>query len=161
MQAAIQKLQAMKNASKDELLTAMLGEIERVMESKISYFATMNDDEDMLTMTGWSKSAMDACSSIDKPIVYLLEETGLWGDAVRERNIVITNDYAGSKKPTKKGYPEGHVKVIRHMNVPVTVNGKIVAVAGVGNKSTDYTEKDGKTLIAIMDEAWKIIKPKL
>ena len=129
--------------------------------SAVKLLNCMNDDEDILTMIGWSKTAMDACSSIDKPIVYLLEETGLWGDAVRERQPVITNDYKNLQKPTKKGYPEGHVNVIRHMNIPVFQGDKIVAVCGVGNKEAEYTQSDGEMLIAFMDSVYPVLKPKL
>ncbi|MBN1881722.1 MAG: GAF domain-containing protein [Deltaproteobacteria bacterium] len=132
-----------------------------ITTSLIAYFATMNASENVLTMVGWSDAAMGNCAMIDKPIVYKIEETGLWGDAVRERKAVITNDYQNLQKPTKKGYPEGHVTVIGHMNLPVMENGKVVLVAGVGNKNSEYTQKDVSDLQPIMDEAWKILKAKL
>ena len=84
----------------------------RITESTIGYFALMSWNEDALTMLGWSKTAMDACRAITKPIRYKLVETGLWGDCVRQRCAVITNNYANSTSPTKKGYPSGHVTVV-------------------------------------------------
>lgn len=129
--------------------------------STLSYFATINPAQDVLTMIGWSNSAMINCSTIDKPIVYPVKETGLWGDAVRERKAVITNDYPNLVKPTKKGYPSGHVNVKKHMNLPVMVSGKVALVIGVGNKATDYTNEDTKLLGEFADEAWKILQPKL
>ncbi len=44
-----------------------------------------------------------------KPIVYPIEKTGLWGDGVHEKRPVVTNDYKSLVRPTKKGYPAGHV----------------------------------------------------
>ena len=87
--------------------------------SKIGYLAFMNEDESVLTMHSWSKSAMQQCAIIDKPIVYAVVNTGLWGEAVRQRRPVITNDYQ-APNPLKKGHPEGHVKVLRHMNAPTS-----------------------------------------
>jgi two-component system, OmpR family, phosphate regulon sensor histidine kinase PhoR len=130
-------------------------------QSTLSYFATMNPAEDVLTMIGWSKTAMANCGIMDKPIVYKLEDTGLWGDAVRERNAVITNDYKSLVKPTKKGYPDGHVNVRRHMNLPVFENRKVALVVGVGNKPTDYTTEDAQNLTDLMNEVWKTLKTKL
>ncbi|MCP4547252.1 MAG: hypothetical protein GY835_12405 [bacterium] len=64
----------------------MLGQVERFMECPISYFATVEKDETMLIMRGWSRNVMAVCASTDKPLVYKLEETGVWGDASgRER----------------------------------------------------------------------------
>ena len=130
-------------------------------QSTISYFATINPAEDVLTMIGWSQSAMMNCSMIDKPIVYKLVDTGLWGDAVRERKAVITNDYAGLVKPTKKGYPQGHVNIRQHMNLPIMEKGKVVFVVGVGNKAAGYTQEDAKQLEEFMSEVWKTLKTKL
>ena len=92
-------------------------------------------------MYAWSQAAMAECSMQEKPIIYKTEKTGLWGEAVRQRRPVITNDYA-APGPAKKGYPEGHPHIIRHMNVPVLDEGRIVLVAGVANKQSDYTEDD-------------------
>jgi GAF domain-containing protein len=158
MQQAIDKLAAMKNSRRQKLVDVLVEEAIRVVGSQIGYFAVMNDAEDVLTMLGWSKSAMGACAMMDKPIVYPLEETGLWGDAVRERKPVITNDYASSRKPTKKGYPEGHVKVVHHMNVPVWEGDHIAGVLGVGNKADAYTEQDAATLEELAKQAWVYVK---
>jgi two-component system phosphate regulon sensor histidine kinase PhoR len=136
-------------------------EVTALTQSSLAYFATMNPAENVLTMIGWSKTAMTNCSIMDKPIVYKLEETGLWGDAVRERKPCITNDYKGLVKPTKKGYPAGHVTVRRHLNLPVFENNKIVMVIGVGNKATDYTPEDATNLTELMTEVWKTLKTKL
>ena len=160
MQKAIEQVKKSQKMPAKFFFNVLLGEVERLLESPISYFASVEDNEHTLIMRGWSRNVMDACSTIEKPLVYKLEETGLWGDAVRERGIVITNDYKGCKKPTKKGHPEGHVNVVRHMNIPITKNGVIVGVTGVGNKATDYTEADGKKLIEIMDKVWDIVATK-
>ncbi|MBI4643150.1 MAG: PAS domain S-box protein, partial [Deltaproteobacteria bacterium] len=91
--------------------------------------------------------------------LYPVETTGLWGEAVRQRQAVITNDYAAAN-PWKKGYPEGHVKIVRHMNVPIFDNHKIVIVAGVGNKPSDYDESDVRQLSLLMEGMWRIVQRK-
>jgi PAS domain S-box-containing protein len=127
--------------------------------STIGYIAFVNEDESVLTMHYWSKSAMAQCAVTDKPIVYPLKDTGLWGEAIRRRQAVITNDYA-APNPAKRGIPQGHVKLTRHMNIPVFDQGKIVAVAGVGNKETDYTQADVTQLTLMMEGMWRIIRRK-
>lgn len=126
----------------------------RITGSTIGYFALMSWNEEELTMFGWSKTAMDACKSITKPIKYKLTETGLWGDCVRQRRHVITNDYAKSTSPTKKGYPSGHIPVTRHLNVPVQVEGKIRGVLGVGNRETNYSDGDAQRLQEFANNGW-------
>ena len=130
---ALLKLNHMPDASLKELSDFALEEAIRLTESKLGYLAFMNDDETVLTMYSWSKSALEECRIADKPLIYPVETTGLWGEAVRQRKPVITNDYTAPNQ-WKKGYPKDHVEVIRHMNVPIFDGDHIVIVAGVGNK---------------------------
>ncbi|MDP3562998.1 MAG: PAS domain S-box protein, partial [Methanoregula sp.] len=128
-----------------------------VTESPLGYLAFLNDDESELSMYAWSRSAMKECAIRDKPIVYKTAKTGLWGEAVRQRRAVITNDYA-APNPAKKGYPLGHPEIVRHMNVPIMDSGHIVLVAGVANKPADYTDTDVQELLLLMQSLWLVIK---
>lgn len=93
----------------------------------------------------------------EKPIFYPVEKTGLWGEAVRQRRPVVTNDYQ-APNPAKKGYPEGHPRIVRHMNVPIMDGGHIVMVAGVANRSTDYTDQEVSALTLLMQGLWQVLK---
>ena len=128
----------------------------RLTGSLLGYIAFANEDETVLTMHYWSNGAMQECAMIDKPIVYPVKDTGLWGEAVRQRKAVVTNDYSASN-PLKKGTPSGHVRIMRHMNIPVFDGGKIVAVAGVGNKAEDYRDDNVRQLTLFMDGMWRIL----
>ena len=86
---------------------------------------------------------------------YDIEQAGVWVDCVREQKPVIHNDYAAL--PHKKGIPEGHIEVVRELVVPVMREGKIVAILGVGNKATDYTEKDMEIVSYLADVTWEIV----
>lgn len=146
-----QSLEAIRGLCEQGLAGVVDGLIEeaaRLTGSTISYFALMNEAEDTLIMIGWSKTVMENCKMIDKPIVYPLEQTGLWGDCVRERGPVVTNDYKACIKPTKKGHPQGHVEVIRHMNVCMMDGKRVLGVLGVGNKADNYSTADVGTLQA-------------
>ena len=151
------KLSQMKNTSVRELTDFALEEVVRLTESKIGYVAFVSDDETQLVIQAWSRQAMQECNIYIKPIVYPLETTGLWGEALRQRVPIITNDYA-SPNIYKKGIPEGHVNIISHMSIPVFDGDHIVIVAGVANKETDYKESDVRQLTLLMDSVWKIIQ---
>jgi PAS domain S-box-containing protein len=154
---ALLKLNQLTGASAQEIINFALEEAVALTESRIGYLAFMNEDESVLTMHAWSKTAMAECAIVDKPIVYPIETTGLWGEAVRQRQPVITNNYAASN-PLKKGHPDGHVPVLRHMNIPVFDGDLIVAVAGVGNKPEDYDESDVRQLDLLMEGMWRLLQ---
>ncbi|MFZ5450855.1 MAG: GAF domain-containing protein [Thermodesulfobacteriota bacterium] len=154
---AVWQLSQMTKAPLKEITDFALEEGVRLTKSKIGYLAFMNEDETVLTMQAWSRTAMKECAVTDKPLVYPVETTGLWGEAVRQRRPIITNDYA-APNPLKKGYPEGHVEIRRHLNLPVFDGDRIVAVAGVGNKDEEYDEADVRQLTLLMNGMWWQIK---
>jgi len=89
---------------------------------------------------------------------YGIAQAGVWVDCVSEKRPVIHNDYASL--PHKKGMPEGHAEVIRELVVPVMREDKVVAILGVGNKSTDYTQRDVETVSYLADVTWEIVRQK-
>ena len=149
-------LSQMSDPSPDAFIAKVIEDAIRLTRSEIGYLAVLNEDESIMTMQYWSRSAHASCKMVDKPIVYPVEKTGLWGEAVRQRKPVVTNDYS-APNPHKRGTPEGHVPVKRHMNIPVFHGQRIVAVAGVGNKRTDYDESDVRQLQLLMEGWWQIV----
>jgi PAS domain S-box-containing protein len=156
---ALLQLNQMTEATLQEITDFTREEAVRLTGSTIGYLAFLNEEESVLTMHSWSKSAMAECAISDKPIVYPIVTTGLWGEAVRQRRAVITNDYAAAN-PLKKGYPHGHVAVKRHMNTPVFEGSRIVIVAGVGNKAEEYNESDVQQLTLLMEAMWRLLENK-
>jgi PAS domain S-box-containing protein len=156
---ALLLLNQMSRASLQQITDFVLESAVTLTNSKIGYLAFLNEDETVLTMHSWSKSAMAECAIIDKPIVYQVADTGLWGEAVRQRQPVITNDYQ-APNPLKKGHPAGHVKVLRHMNAPIFDGERIVIVAGVGNKAAAYDDSDVRQLTLLMQGMWQLLRRK-
>jgi PAS domain S-box-containing protein len=56
--------------------------------------------------------------------------------------------------------PEGHTTINRELIVPVFRGEKIVAILGLGNKPTDYTDKDISTVSELANLAWDVISAK-
>jgi PAS domain S-box-containing protein len=156
---ALLQLNQMTGATLNEIAEFAMEEGVRLTQSSIGYVAFLNEDETVLTMHAWSRAAMQECRIDDKPIDYPVETTGLWGEAVRQRRPIVTNDYQ-APNPLKRGTPRGHVTVLRHMNVPIFDGDRIVIVVGVGNKATDYDESDVRQLTLLMTGMWRIVQRK-
>lgn len=154
---ALLKLNNMSSSTLEEITDFALEEVIKLTKSKVGYLAFLNPSETLLTMHSWSREALKNCQVKDKIYVYPVESTGLWGEAVRQRKPVITNDYQSSSQ-YKKGYPEGHVELKRHMNIPVFDGNKIVAVAGVGNKEEPYDNFDVRQMQLMMVGMWELIQ---
>ncbi len=130
-----------------------------ITRSQIGYLAFVNEDEKEITMHSLSKQAVAECAMTDKSKAFKTSDTGLWGEAIRQRKPIISNDYL-APHPGKKGCPQGHVEISRHMNVPVFDRGKIVALVGVANKTEGYTNADVRQLTLLMQGMWRIIQRK-
>ncbi len=89
---------------------------------------------------------------------YSVDDAGVWADCIRQRRVVVHNDYASL--PDRKGLPAGHAPIVREMAVPVMRDGKIVAVLGVGNKLTAYTPNEVELVSTLADFTWDIIRHK-
>jgi hypothetical protein len=77
---ALLRLSQMTEADLQEITDfAMEGGV-RLTSSRIGYLAFMNEDETMLIMHSWSKSAMEECAVSDRTKNYPIASTGLWGE---------------------------------------------------------------------------------
>lgn len=157
MEASLRRIRENGHLPRQELVDLIVEEAIRLTGSALGYLAVLSDDERILTMLSWSKSAMEACRTRKIPLTYPVEATGLWGDCIREHGAVIVNDYEACVRPTKKGYPDGHVPVRRHMNVPMRCGSKQTGILGVGNKVEPYNAADANTLQAFADAVWPIL----
>ena len=154
---ALYKLTQLEEASEREVTDYALEEAVRFTKSTGGYLHFLKEDQAHLELYSWSSGVKDLCQARPDPH-YPVARAGVWADCVRLGHPVIHNDYPGLAE--KRGLPEGHFPVYRHMSVPVFDGGRIVAVAGVGNKETPYDETDVKQIHLFMDGMWKILRKK-
>jgi PAS domain S-box-containing protein len=156
MYEAILELDALKNSSKNEILDHVLEQALKITKSKLGYIYFYDEESKLISIYSWSRSVMPECMVVNPQTEYELDKTGLWGEAIRQRKPIITNDY-NAENEYKRGIPEGHVKMTRHMNVPIFKDEKIVALIGVANKEKVYTEFDVINLDKLLTNTIKII----
>ncbi|WP_320009349.1 diguanylate cyclase [Maridesulfovibrio sp.] len=154
----LSRLAGMSEAPLGELYDFTLEAAVRITRSDIGYVYFLNEDETQLRLYAWSKKVMPMCAVEMVPDCYNVEDTGVWGDAIRQRKPVILNDYEGYEG--KQGLPEGHVPISRHMNVPLFDDGKIVLLTGVANKEEEYQEEDVRQVSLLMEGMWNIVRRK-
>jgi|GEM_PF-3234817 len=141
--------------SLNALLEETLNQAEELTGSLVGFYHFVETDQRTLHLQNWStRTKRDFCRADGMGTHYDIDLAGVWADCIREGHPIIHNDY--SSLPFKKGLPPGHAEVLREMVVPVFRAGKVVAILGVGNKPTDYTEKDIKLVEVLADLAWDI-----
>jgi signal transduction histidine kinase/CheY-like chemotaxis protein len=126
-------------------------------ESKIGYIFYYNENKKQFTLNTWSHAAMSECNVLHPETTYELNKTGCWGEAVRQRQPYINNNF-GSDEGHEKGLPEGHVNLTKFLTIPVFIDDIIIAVAGVANKEIDYDLRDVQQLTLLMDKVWVMVE---
>jgi len=144
-------------ASDQELLDYALEEAIGLTGSKFGYIYHYSEQRQEFVLNTWSKDVMAQCAVVQPQTVYDLHKTGVWGEAVRQRRAIVINDF-DAPHPLKRGYPPGHVALGKFCTVPVVVDERIVAVAGVANKAADYDDADVRQLTLLMDSVWKMLE---
>ncbi|MGE5417768.1 MAG: GAF domain-containing protein, partial [Acidobacteriota bacterium] len=156
---ALVALNQMTSGSLQQITDFALEEGVRLTGSHAGYLAFVNDEETVMTIHSWSKGALRLCEMIDKPRVFSIQTSGLFGQAVRQRKPIIINDYH-ALSPLKKGLPENHLPLNRYLSIPVFDGTRIVAIAGVGNKDKVYDKSDVRQLSLLMNGMWRIVQRK-
>ena len=138
-------------------LDFVLAEAIRLTDSRLGYIYFYSEEREEFILHAWSQEAMAECAVTDPQTCYALARTGVWGEAVRQRQPIVLNDYP-AEHPLKRGYPEGHVPLRKFLTVPIFHEDRIVAVVGVANKETDYDDRDVLQLRLLMDNVWRSVR---
>lgn len=155
-QQALVRLNEMSAADEREMIEAALEDAVRLTGSQIGYWHFVHADQENLELFVWSKAATAQCFAVENRH-YPLSQAGIWVDCVRRRQPVIHNDYATT--PGRRGLPAGHTPVTRHMAVPLFDDeGRVLAIAGVGNKPTLYDDADVHRLADFVSGLWAVLQ---
>jgi diguanylate cyclase (GGDEF)-like protein len=145
--------------SLDELMQKALDEIGLITSSPIGFYHFVEPDQKTLSLWAWStRTREEFCHAEGKGMHYDIEQAGVWVDCVHQRKPVIHNNYAAL--PHRKGLPEGHAEVIRELVVPTLRGERVVSILGVGNRPSDYDEKDVELVSYVADVVWALVERK-
>jgi len=145
------------NHSVAALMQRALDEIEELTGSLVGFYHFVQEDQNTLSLEAWStRTLAEFCKAEGRGLHYPIAEAGVWVDCVRERKPVIHNDY--SALPHRKGMPDGHARVVRELVVPTFRQGRVVSILGVGNKASDYDQRDVEVVGYIADVVWVIVE---
>jgi len=154
--ASLLEISRMMEKTEDELIRFSLEEFIRLTRSQVGYFHFYDENTQNIQLYAWSQKVMEQCRVKKEDTNYPLENVGVWADCIRNRQPTIHNDYPNLAE--KKGYPEGHFPMTRHLSIPVMDGERIIGIAGVANKETVYDQNDVTQLTLFTNTVWEIIK---
>lgn len=137
-----------------EIIQKALSSAVQVTNSVYGYLHFVDQDQNTIQLTVWSEGTLDQCKMQNdghNPI----DQAGVWADCVRTGKPAVHNDFQNLSD--RKGYPDGHVNLIRHASVPLFDGDRLRIVLGVGNKTTNYESIDVLLLSLVGDQLVKIL----
>ena len=143
------------SAPDDEMYAGVLEIVLKAMESKWGIFGCI-DEQGSWVCPSMTRDVWDQCQIPDKEIMFPREQWGdtIWGRAMVEKKTLYSNN-----KPFK--VPKGHIPITRALDVPIIYQGKVIGNFLVGNKETDYDEKDKQLLESISNYIAPILHARL
>lgn len=141
---------------KRDVLANFLDVVTDLSQSEIGYLHLVDEDRQEIELAVWSGKVFERCTTAYASH-YPVSDAGIWAESIRQRRPVVHNDYAGMHRELKQGLPEGHFPVTRHLGIPVMPADKIVAVLGVGNRSTLYSDAEIEELSHFINSAWSAV----
>ena len=134
-----------------------LNEVLSLSKSKIGCIFQYDEESQLFTLKSWSKPLIHTIPDSNKQNVYTLEESGIWGDVVRKRQPIRMNQFDATNARLKN-HPHQKEKLLNYLLVPLIVEDKIVAVAGLANKQKSYNTTDIQEVTLFMDSVWRILE---
>lgn len=151
---ALWELSQVDTASAESLANFVVDKQVRLTRSKVGWLGFTGEEGGVFTISACSNKAFHACT--DLPVRYPLARAGIWTEIIEKAEPIINNG-TGSLR-TVEVCPNDRQPLSRFMSVPVFENGRVAAVALVGNKEADYDQSDLRQLTLLMDGIWKLIQ---
>ncbi|MCG7975470.1 MAG: PAS domain S-box protein [Candidatus Thiodiazotropha taylori] len=149
--------QVAHRSTEKEIIQIALEHAVSLTVSEVGYLHLVNNDQESIELVTWSKQTLKHCNAAFDSH-YPFSMAGVWADCVRTKKPQIHNDYPNLDD--KKGLPEGHIPLKRHMSLPVIDKGQVKLVIGVGNKIEEYTTQDVQQLKYLVSDLWQLIEKK-
>lgn len=132
----------------------VLQRIVQITRSQEGYLAMVNGAQTHISVCSYVIAAGEELQqkSIEFELSRSTAKGGLAGAAVEVGGEIICNDY-NNHCQGEEIYPYTE-PVIRHLDVPVYDDGKIVMVAGVCNNSSEYDTTDARQMKMLLEGMW-------
>jgi PAS domain S-box-containing protein len=143
------------SVSDDEIYHEILKLILDDLHSSLGLFGFI-DEEGSLEVPSMTREIWHLCQMPGKTARFPRETWGesTWARALKEKRTIYSNELSAST-------PNGHLRICRHISLPILFHGEALGLFVVANKETDYTECDLHKLENIASHVAPILSARL
>jgi PAS domain S-box-containing protein len=150
------RLSQMLDATVNEMCGFALAEGTRLTGSSAGYFAAIGEDRRTASLLFLPPDDGSGSSLPEDRGQVRIPPFGIWADPLRRRSPSL----ADAPECGADAWPVALEHVARSLHIPVMEGGTVVALAGVANKETGYTESDIHQLTLFWNSVWQILQQK-
>ena len=141
----------------ENFLQETLNEIEKLTDSKISYYAIVEGDQytiKQMIFSTQTKSKINKINIMNQE--YNISDRQIWKDCIENDKPIILNE--NITQLNSKNNIDRNIQVFRELVVPIKSGKKLKAIVAVGNKQSDYNQKDVDILSSLADFSCEIVE---
>ncbi len=139
--------------SLNDLMQKAIDELEYLGSSSVGFFHILEDDQSSLKTSVWSTRTREEYLQAIVNQERVTQVGAAWEEVLRKKAPVIHNN--GVTLGLRAS------SVLREIFLPIQRDGRIIAVLGVGNKPSDYTEREVEILTRFADYIGDIVERKI
>jgi len=156
-EALLELPQLAQTLVENEFLQKAQAITERLTKSDVAFLHFINEEETKIESVIWSDQTLQKSSQEELNEISSVEtQRGIWSTSMRSKKPLVVNNYQFSLK--RQGLEIGDSYFSRLITIPILEAGKVVMVAGVGNKKEAYDSLDVETLHLISNDMWRTIQ---
>ncbi len=146
------QISAMEDQCFQDKYDFVLERIVRITRSEGGYVALVNNAQTHLNLYSYYELSSDSTVSKNKTVGISrpLKSAGLAGAAVLLGEAIVGNDLK-SNSTNYFPYPD---PVVRHLDVPISNDGRVVLVAGVHKSGSAYDTSDIRQITMLLEGLW-------
>ncbi len=152
---ALLSLSQRKWKSRDELVDFGLEQAVRLTDSGVGYLYLIDEDQRHRHLHTWPGQP-EAAEFAPNPLKVPVGNSEVWTECVCQKQPIIHNEAAAT--PGTPNLPDLCTPISRHISVPLLEEGQVVAVLGVGKKTSPYSDEDAQQLTLFAQNMWHIIR---
>jgi len=135
------------------IIRRLIDQANDITDSPLAYFFFVSPEHHTMTLAGWrDRSLPQAVMANAEP--RSLNRSGQFAACIDARQAVSNNDTTW--KPQGDGLPD----LQRYLAVPLVSGEETVAVLGVANRGTGYSDDDQRALAAMAESVWRVLQSK-
>ncbi|MFH0736654.1 MAG: PAS domain S-box protein [bacterium] len=150
------KITQMEDTPINNISDYVLLESVKQTKSEGAFIAYLNENEQLLSVKTLANNTITE-NTFDKSNYKSSISSSLWLKPLLVRSPFMLNDYTSAYLADEK-LPASQTLIIRYLGVPLFSGNKIIAVAGIINKKSDYTELDIKQLVLLVTSLFNTLE---